>query len=82
MDFAIWGGATNSQAGVIFLLIDENNSWNSIRVSYLASARTDFLLGSFSAGTYFLQSASSSGVITYAHQIAGWTAQTNYNIIV
>ena len=84
MDFAIWGGRGSAlNTGVIILLINEDSSWSSIRVSYLASARSDFVLGSFSAGVYFLQQNSFNGQLTYPHSIAGWTAQSNsFGIIV
>lgn len=36
------------------LLLGEESSWTSVRVSYLVSARTDFFLGTFSAGTFCL----------------------------
>ena len=53
MDFAIWGGqGASSSSGLIVLLINDDNSWNSIKVHYLASGRSEFFLGSFSAGTY------------------------------
>ena len=52
LDFAIWAGQGATPAtGVIFLLINEDNSWSNIRVSYVASGRSDFFLGSFLAGT-------------------------------
>ena len=84
MDFAIWGGSNaNLNSGVIYLLINEDSSWNSIRVSYLASARSDFVLGSFAAGVYFLQQNSNQGQVTFPHTISGWTPQTSqFGIVV
>jgi len=54
MDWAIWGGqGASAGSGQIILLMNEDNSWSSIRVQYLASGRSDFWLGSFSAGTCY-----------------------------
>ena len=84
MDFMIWGGRGSAvNSGQIILLMNEDNTWSSIKVSYLASGRSDFVLGSFSAATYFLQSTSSNGVVTYPYRIPGWTAQsTSFTIII
>lgn len=84
MDFSIWGGQGSTlNSGVIILLINEDSSWSTIRVSYLASARSDFVLGSFSAGVYFLQQQSFNGQVTVPYSIPGWTAQSSaFRIIV
>lgn len=84
MDFVIWGGpGPSSNSGKIYLLMNEDNSWTSVRISYLASARSDFVLGSFSAGTYFLQSSSTTGDITHSYLIPGWTAQSSgFSVII
>jgi hypothetical protein len=51
IDFSIRGLAGQSYGSVqLVLLIDEDNSWASIRVSYLLSGRSDFYLGSYVAG--------------------------------
>ena len=41
------------------------------------------MLGTFSAGTYFLQSTSSSSIVNYPYTIPGWTSQsTGFTVIV
>lgn len=51
LDFSVRGMAGQSFGSVQFvLLIDEDNSWSTIRVSYLISGRTDFFLGFYQAG--------------------------------
>ena len=76
MDFAIWGGqGNNGNTGIIYVLLNEDNSWNTVKISYLASARSDFVLGTFSAGTYYSQAASSNGDVTVSHIVPGWTVQ-------
>ena len=73
----------HKNSGQIILLMNEDNTWSSIKVSYLASGRSDFVLGSFSAATYFLQSTSSNGVVTFPYIIPGWTAQSvSFTIII
>ncbi len=83
MNFAIYGGqGPSTGTGLVVLLIDENNGWFSIRVTYLASARSDFFLGSFSADTYFAQTTSPNGVILYQYTLPNWTSsQRSYTII-
>ena len=84
MDFSIWGSqGSNLNSGVIILLINEDSSWSTIRVSYLASARSDFVLGTFAAGVYVRQQQSANGLITFPYSIPGWTAQTSaFQIII
>lgn len=74
LDFAIWGGQGSAQ---ITLLINEDNSWSNIKLQYLASARSDFYLGTFSAGVYMLQKASTNNIITYSYAIPNWTPKQN-----
>jgi len=45
-------GKTPNMASIL-LLIDEDRSWNFIRVQYLISGRSDFYVGTFSAGIMF-----------------------------
>jgi len=53
LDFSIRGKAgPGSTTGVIVLLINEDNSWSSIKVNYIVSSRSDMFLGTFSAGTF------------------------------
>jgi hypothetical protein len=73
MDFSIWGGAGPSAGtGLVVLLLNEDSSWTSVRVSFLASARSDFFLGTFSAATYFPQSTS-NGVVSISHGLSSWS---------
>lgn len=51
MDFSVRGLAGQSYGSVqLVLLMNEDNSWSSIRVNYLLSGRNDFFLGFYVAG--------------------------------
>jgi hypothetical protein len=84
MDFSIWGGAGPSAGtGLVVLLLNEDSSWTSVRVSFLASARSDFFLGAFSASTYFPQSTSQNGIISYSQSLPGWSSSSSsYTVVV
>lgn len=61
LDFSIRGGAGPSTGTVaIVLLIDQDNTWTLIRLSYLISGRSDFTLGFISAGTHHLMQTPTS----------------------
>lgn len=49
----------------------------------MASGRSDFFLGSFSAGLYFIQRQSQSNVIVWNQAVTGWiSSQRTFNVIV
>lgn len=53
LDFSVRGLPGQSYGSVqIVLLINEDNTWNTIRVNYLITGRSDFLLGFFVAGIF------------------------------
>ena len=77
MDFAIYGGqGLATGTGLIIVLLREDHSWSSIKVTYFASGRSDFVVGSFSAALYFMQSTSTNGILTYPYSVPGWTPQS------
>ena len=82
MDFAIWGTRGVGSTGTIVLLIDEDNSWQKIKISYLATARAEFTLGSFSAGTFLQHTMSKNGNIHYSYVIPNWKSQVDSHTVI
>ena len=57
----------------IVLFINNDNSWSNIKISYIVSARSDLVVGSFLVDTLHLQGRSQNNVeIDYA--IADWAS--------
>jgi hypothetical protein len=83
LDFSIWGGpGASAGTGLVVLLINEANTWTSIRVTYLASARSDFWLGSFSVATYLAQILSPNGIVSLTHALPSWTpSSASYTLV-
>ena len=57
---------------MVVLLIDEDSTWNTVKISFLASARSDFYLGTFAAATYIPQTTS-NGIVSISHGLSNWT---------
>ena len=52
-------------------------------MSYLASGRSDFFLGSFAAALYLSQRQSQSSLVSVSEDIIGWTASTkSFHVII
>lgn len=51
-------------------------------MSFLASARSDFYLGAFSASTYFPQVTSPNGIISYSYALPGWSSSSSSYTVV
>jgi hypothetical protein len=89
LDVAVYGGKDTSpgkgpNAIILILLINEDSQWSSLTVNYLASARLDFVVGSYAVATLLLQQGSNSnGALTAAYAIPGWTSQaTQFRVVV
>jgi hypothetical protein len=52
IDFSVHGGQKGRNELVITLLINNQQKWRNIKVSYLVSSRPDIILGSFIADTF------------------------------
>ena len=77
MDFFIRAGpGSNPQTAVIALIINEDNSWNSIRLHYLATSREDFRVGIFSLDSFFLQRNNRNSAFSYTYSLPGWQSTT------
>ena len=69
MDFSIRGRSPSANTGVIELLIDNDNSWNTITISYMVSARDEFYLGTYIVPANFIDFDSAVGGITHNFNI-------------
>jgi hypothetical protein len=79
LDFAVYGGKDSSSGAgagsvLLVLLIDDDSKWTTIKISYLASARNDFTLGSYTISTSLLSQGSSNGGVTSLYTIPQWTS--------
>ena len=54
--------------------MNEDNSWNAIKVHYLASSREDLRAGIFTMNSFFLQRNNQNAAFSYTHSIAGWAS--------
>lgn len=61
---------------VIALLINNDNTWNSIKISYLAANRADVWAGSYLVDTFFLKGRDVSSV-EFKYGLPGWQRQVN-----
>ena len=77
IDFFIRAGAgRNPQTAVIALIINEDNSWNAVKLHFLVSSREDLRVGIFTMDSFFLQRNNPNAAFSYTHSITGWENTT------
>jgi hypothetical protein len=67
-------GNTSSQIRIV-LLINNDNSWTSIKISYLAANRGDLWAGSYLVDTFFLMGLNIASV-NFNYGLPNWARQT------
>ena len=65
------GQSNSSGVARILLLINKDNSWNRVSISYLISSRTDLVLGHFIAEALVAQ-YNGANQLTFNYGIPGW----------
>lgn len=84
-DFSVRGGRQDGHNAIaLVLLINNNISWQSIKVSYLVSSRSELLIGSFIGDTFdFLScTVNQDGRTTVATHLPQWQIKngTEYSV--
>ena len=75
MDFSVRAGqGKTSTEAVIVLLIDNDNSWTNMKISYIISDRSDLFLGSFITDPYFLPK-NNGNTYAFTYLIPNWVVQ-------